>query len=106
MQDNSFHLIRCIAGDYREVWTGTAEKYCFSSTEPWQKIVGSINIDMVDDELVYSQLIRSYDTPNLTENSPFEVESRMTVLKFDEVARQYVLIRNEAPSISLKGSCY
>ena len=88
---NFLLVIRYASHDYRKVWTGISEVYNISAIMPWCRTVGIINLDMYNDELVYGEIKRYYDTTDFTAD-PCKVETRVRVFKFDEGDHKYVTV--------------
>lgn len=88
VQENSFHVIGYTSKGYSEIWSGIAEKFMFGGQVPDYRTIGSINLTMDNQTLVYSiteELYNKIDKPD-------KVEQTVEIYKYDTEQEKFVRI--------------
>ena len=88
VQENSFHVIGYTNKGYSEIWSGVAEKFMFGVQAPYYRTIGSINLTMDNQTLVYSiteELYNKIDKPD-------KVEQTVEIYKYDNKQEKFVRI--------------
>lgn len=94
MQENNFHVVKFTSKGYKEVWKGIAEAYNFGGPFPWSRILGSINLDIGNKELVYGEIKRTYNKTDFDEEKPDKVETKVRVYKYNEKTDKFLEVQN------------
>lgn len=88
LQENSFHVIGYTNNGYSEIWSGVAEKFMFGGQGPYYRTIGSINLTMDNQMLVYSiteELYNEIDKPD-------KVEQTVEIYQYDTEQEKFARI--------------
>lgn len=92
-QENYFHLISYTKDGYKEIWSGLAEKVEFGQL-PYRRTVGSLNLSMDNQLLIYSTINHEYVKPEEDITNPDKVAKSVELYRYDPQAEQFVASSN------------